>query len=381
MPEGRLSETIRTYLAVVEDEDAAHRLAGDLAARGHRLVRIRRIPGDPARRRVQSLVDEPAAGWAEEDHQAELETVAIGALARRYGGYHESGATSRREDADRFFGTEDVVRELDPPTAHAIRRELIAGFPPPRPAPEPDAPLGCPPPATVRRLFDVIRAVAPDNSWWRSPAADAFAGTDEVELVFEISDSFMHQGSCYDHTATEVPLIAALAARDDVHPALRATLIHFLFLAATAGRRLAAADVDRRRTLGMSLDEGAAERAAREAVEAAAPALLARWDEPEAVCFSLAMLAAACAGPGRGLAEEIRDWGESEGTATPRGRVLGLAAALAGEDPVLDVMLAGMVADGFTRRAPSPAAPAPGAAFTVLEEWAEKELSGVLEGV
>lgn len=377
MPSGRL---IRTHLTVVTDEDAAHRLAGDLAARGHRLVRIRPVPEEPSRWRVQSLVDDPEAGQVEEDHWAEQETVALDALARRYGGYREGGTMSRREDAS--FGTDDLVHELDPAEAHAIRRAVVAGFPARRPAPSPDAPLGCPLSATVRPLFEVLRAVAPGDSWWHSPAADAFADAGEVELVFEVSDSFMHQGSCYDHTAGEVSLIAALVVRDDVHPALRATLLHFLFLAATVGRRFAAADVDRRLALGLPLDEGPAERAAREAVEVVTPTLLARWDdEPEAVCFSLAMLAAACPGLGRDLAEAIRDWAESEGTATPRGRVLGLAAALADEDPTVDVMLAWMVADGFARSAPSPVAPVAGAAFTVLEEWTEKELSGVLEGM
>jgi len=375
MPEGRLSELIHTHLAIVPDEEAAHRLAGDLTARGHRQVRIRPAPGELGHWRVRSLVDEHAAGPAEEDHQAERETDAVGALARRHGGYREGGMTSLRADG---FGAEDLVG-LDPAEAHAVRRAITAEFPPPRPNPEPDAPLGGTPPTAHRPLFDVLRSVA--DSSWRSPAADAFADSGEVELVFEIGDSFMHQGSCYAHTAAGVPLIAALAARDDVRPALRAALLHFLFLAATAGRRGAAADADRRVSLGLSLDdEGPAEHAAREAVEGVAPGLLARWDgEGEVVCFTLAALAAACPGQGRELAGEIREWAESEGTATPRGRVLRLAATLAREGPGLDGMLASLVADGFVRRTPSPLAPAPGAAFIVLEEWTEKELSGVLE--
>ncbi|HEY1178921.1 MAG TPA: hypothetical protein VGF17_22435, partial [Phytomonospora sp.] len=248
-------------------------------------------------------------------------------------------------------------------------------IPPERPLSAPNGDDARPP------LFEVLRSLAPADSWWHTEQAADFAGFDEVDLVCEIDDSFMHQGSCYEHTPREVPLIAALAARDEVHPALRATLVDSLFSAATAGRRQVAQDVDRRNALGLPHDERPTELLVRQAVAATAPALLARWDdECDLVRFALGLLAAAFPEHGHPLAAELRTWAVDEG-ATPRGRVLHLTADLAGQDPDLDVTLAAMVADGFARTPPSPVAPAEGVAFSVLQEWAELELSAPLEAL
>lgn len=362
---------IRTHLFETPDEDSAQALAADLALRGHRFVRSHPHEG---RWRLESLVDEEAPGPEAEFGQAAHEAAATGALARGHGGHRRGEMIAHRRTA--LMHREDDAD--DAASARAIRREVVARFPATVKPPEPTDPLATRA-GSYRPLFEVLRTVATADSWWRTTDADAFAGSSETELVFELHDTFMHQGSCYDHTAREVPLIAALAAHDDVRPALRATLVDFLFLAATAGRRFAAADTDRRDSLGLSQDEDAEERSAREAVEASAPALLARWDdESEAVCFALALLAAACPRQGRHLAGEITAWAESEGD-SPRSTMLRLAAALAADSPELEAVLAGALAEGFGRAPANPAEPAEGTALGLLEEWAERELSMVLE--
>ncbi|MEV0645411.1 hypothetical protein AB0I28_09115 [Phytomonospora sp. NPDC050363] len=378
MPERRLCEMIHTYTVNVPDEGSARALAADLARRGHRFVRVRATDD---RHLVESLVDEPAADSEWEWAQAEHESVAVAALARQHGGYHRGGMVSQRTTALETFGTDNVAHALDAAEAHDLRDHWIARLPTPVPAPEPLDPLSLAPcTAAHPPLFETLRAAAPADSWWRSEAADGFAEIPDVELVFELYDAFMHQGTCYPHTASEVPLLAALAARDDVHPGLRAILVDFLFLAATVGCRLAAADADRRDSLGLPHDEDAGEVAAREAVEACAPALFDRWDhECEAVRFSLALLAAACPDETAPVAE-IRAWADAEGD-SPRAGILRLTVALADDDPAFTDLLARLVAAGYAGSAPAPAASSRGTAFSVLEEWAEQELSAVLEDV
>ncbi|WP_146229026.1 hypothetical protein [Streptomyces sp. NWU339] len=212
------------------------------------------------------------------------------------------------------------------------------------------------------------------TAWWLTDEADGFPG--DREVVFGLADSVMHQGTCYPHTADGIPLLAGLAAHEDIRPAHRAVFTTFLFEAATIGQRLAASGADRRVALGLPLEEREDELEARHAVEAAAPYLLDRWDsEDEAVQFTLAALAAAT----RHSASSARILHLAERWSTgPRTDALRLAAALAGTDSAeVATVLRGIVESGVIRpdKVPSPLAPTRGAALDLLKSLVEREMS------
>ncbi|HEX2315530.1 MAG TPA: hypothetical protein VHJ17_17430, partial [Thermomonospora sp.] len=295
------------FWAFAPDEERARALADALAARGHRWVRVRPVHHphlDPEHRlfgrpefsrpelegwwQVGALVDEQAPDPAAEFHQHHCESIEVAAVAREHGGYLEGSSMGHRETMLRFAERTGLVHELGMEEAHAARRAVIAGFPAPREPMSPSVPLDCPDGGDLPPLLETTRQVArdvPGAEWWLSDEADGFE--DDDALVFHLADSAMHQGTCYPHTAREVRLLAGLAARRDVRPRSRTLLIDLLAEAGTIGRRLVAATADRRRALGLGFEESDDERAARRAVEAEAPALLARWDEEcEAVRFA-----------------------------------------------------------------------------------------------
>ncbi|MEW2622584.1 hypothetical protein [Streptomyces sp. NPDC048106] len=396
------------YSVAAPSEADARSVASALARRGHRWVTVRpvylphldpgnRLFGKPEFSRpelegwwsVDSVVDEETPDPASEFHQHDCEKAAVEAIGRAHGGFWLGGSLAGRETMLPGFDHRGLVHELDQEHAHRIRRDVISRFPPPPEEPAPATPLRC---AVAGRPFppvlDCARQVARDQearqgslpdgtAWWLTSEADDFS--DDHEVIFELADSVMHQGTCYPHTADEIPLLAGLACHEDVRPAHRALFTTFLFEAATIGRRLTASGADRRVALGLPLEETADELAARHAVEAAAPHLLSRWDgEDEAVQFTLAALAAATRHSAsraciRHLAER---W-----TTGPRTDALRLAAALARSDDVeVAAVLRGIAESGAIRphRVPSPLAPTRGAALNLLKTLVEREMSPLL---
>ncbi|MBO2464324.1 hypothetical protein [Actinomadura violacea] len=351
--------------------------------------------------------------------QQEHERAAVEALARRHGGFAGSGWTSLRagtlrdpasqRPAPELFDLGGLVGELDQEQAHAVRRSVTAGFPPgPERLPGTER-LECDggereyPPllecvrSVAGRLLENRRdplagsAAASRKPWdaaltggvvaaWSAAEDDDF--DDDGDVGFWLEESVLRQGICFPHTAEGVPLLAGLAVHDDVHPAHRAEAVACLFAAATAGRRTAAAEADRRFALGLSMDESDGERAARLATEATAPGLLSRWDrEGEAMRFALAALTAACpaAAASTGAIEGVRGLA-ARWTGRPRADTLQLLLALA-EDETSEISAA---LNGYLQRAhrrpgevPSPHAPARGAALELLNGQVRKEVMGL----
>ncbi|MFE6226299.1 hypothetical protein [Streptomyces sp. NPDC057854] len=400
-------ELVVHYSVAAPSEADARAVAAALARRGHRWVTVRPVylphldPGHhlfgrPAFSRpelegwwsVDSLVDEEAPDAASESHQHDCERKAVDAVARAHGGFWNSGSLARRETKLSGFDRRGLVHEHDEEHAHRVRREVVARFPPPVREPVPAAPLRC---ATADRSYppvlECVREVARDlearggglpagTAWWLTGEAEDFSG--DREVVFELADAVMHQGTCYPHTAEEIPLLAGLAGHADVRPAHRALFLTFLYEAATIGLRLAASGADRRVALGLPLEETADERAARRAVEAAAPRLLDRWDgEDEAVRFALAGLAAATRhGASRPRVRRLAEhW-----PAGPRADTLRLVLALtAPGDAEVVTVLRDMAGSGTLppRRIPSPLAPPRGAALVLLKPLLEREVSSL----
>ncbi|WP_203843640.1 hypothetical protein [Winogradskya humida] len=141
-------------------------------------------------------------------------------------------------------------------------------------------------------------------------AGDDDAGTGEAgtgDLLGELFNAAMHQGTCYPHTAGMVPTFAELAADDRLGDRYRGWVLMDLFMIATVGRRELAAMADTLRALGKTAVEAPEAVAAREAVTTAVPGLLDRWEEAsEHERFLLAALAAACSVPAPDLGT-IRD--------------------------------------------------------------------------
>jgi hypothetical protein len=402
-----VSEMAVHYSVAAPREADARSMASALARRGHRWVTVRPVylphldPGNGLFGKpefswpelegwwsVDTLVDEEAPDSEAEFHQQECERAAVDAIARAHGGFWNGGSMAHRETMLPGFDQRGLAHELDQRHAHRVRRDVISTFPGPTEEPGPTPPLSC---TTFERPFpsvlECVRQVAREQKTrpgglpagtarWLTAEADEFA--DDREVIFELADSVMHQGTCYPHTADEIPLLAWLAVHEDIRPAHRAVFTKFLFEAATIGERLAASGADRRVALGLSLEETADELAARHAVEAVAPYLLDRWhSQSEAVQFGLAALAAATrhGGVGPRIRRLAERWTEG-----PRTDALRLAAALAEADPVeLSTVLRSIVESGSVPpgRVPSPLAPARGAAFNLLRSMVERELSAL----
>ncbi|WP_406421980.1 hypothetical protein OH809_14630 [Streptomyces sp. NBC_00873] len=402
------SEMVVHYSVAAPSEADARSVASALTQRGHRWVTVRpvylphldpgnRLFGKPEFSRpelegwwsVDSLVDEEAPDPTSEFHQHDCEKAAVEAIGRAHGGFWNGGSLANRETMLPRFDHQGLVHDIDQKHAHRIRRDVISSFPPPTEEPAPATPLQC---TTIERPFPPVlecaRQVARDQeaqqgnlpdgtAWWLTIEADGFSN--DREVIFELADSVMHQGTCYPHTADEIPLLAGLACHEDIRPAHRAVFTTFLFEAATIGQRLAASGADRRVALGLPLEETADELAARHAVEAAAPYLLGRWDsEDEAVQFTLAALAAAT--QHSASSARIRHLAERWATG-PRTNALRLAAALAETDAAeVATVLRSIVEGGVVRpnKAPSPLAPTRGAALNLLKPLVEREMSPLL---
>ncbi|MGA5005389.1 hypothetical protein ACPCDX_10355 [Streptomyces koyangensis] len=403
-PAWAASKWLACYSLAAPTEAAARSIASALARRGHRYVTVRPLylphldPDSPLFGMAQfsrpelegwwsvrSLVDEEAPGPDAEFHQQECEQVEVDAVGRENGGFRDVGSVTGRETMLAGWDPAGTTHELDQPRAHRLRREAVSRFPPPAEEPAPAEPLAYaaadrPFPPLLESVRQVARALAaregelPDGvAWWLTAPAEEFP--DDPSVLFGLADSTLHQGTCYPHTAGNIPLLAGLAAYKDVRPAHRAVLISFLYEAATVGRRLAASEADRRVALGLPFEETPDEHAARRAVDVAAPPLLDRWDSAdEAGRYALATLAAATghsASRPRVL-RLARRWATG-----PRSHALRLAAALAGgDDTEAAAALREVVASGGVGplAAPSPLADTRGGALTVLSSLAEQEM-------
>jgi hypothetical protein len=406
-----LAEMLVDHWVVIPDEARGRLVAAALAKRGHRWVRVRpvylphldprnRLYGKPEFSRpelegwwqVRSVVDEQAADRDAEFYQQACERIAVAAIGRAHGGFHEGGLTAHRQTLMSHLDLDGLVHELSEDQAFRLRHAAVATFPPQSEPLRPVTPLRFPDGRTLPPLLDSVREVARRlqaegrmsevTAWWLTDEADDFE--DDRQLLFELADSVMHQGTCYAHTASEMPLLAGLAVDEAVHPVFRSCLLVFLAEAGTIGQRLVAGDADRRIALGAGLDESEPERATRRAVEAAAPGLLARWgDECEAVRFGLAALAAVCPNAARSsgvIAPIVRM--ADEASETHRATALRLAAHLAEDDEdVLAVALTEAIGTSVINPddVPSPNAPVRGAALSVLKSMLEQEISLLLQ--
>ncbi|WP_283137538.1 hypothetical protein [Rhizohabitans arisaemae] len=403
----RVAETLVEYRVVVPDEDRAGLVAAELAERGHRWVCVRPVYlpyldpqhalfGKPEFSRpeldgwwqVCSLVDEETPSEEEEFHQRACERAEVAGVARTHGGFTDGDATGLRETMLKHLDRAGLVHELSADETYVRRRAAIAAFAPVKAVLVPCTPLDSgdwtPDDKSFLELIRTTVGELPDASedsqWWLTDEVEELA--DDYELLFELSDSVMHQGTCYPHTPRGIPLLAALAANRAVPPAYRAVLLLFLAEAATAGRRRLAADADRRVALRLGFDESADESATRRTVEAVAPGLLATWEnEGEAVRFGLAVLAAACADPVqwadirpyvRLLSDDSRD--------EHRTLALQLIDHLIGDDAesLKDVVARAFGATDTDGLDVSPFAPIAWTGLSVLELMAQRQLSSLI---
>ncbi|MFI0366439.1 hypothetical protein ACH35V_01085 [Actinomadura sp. 1N219] len=402
---------LREYRFAMPDEDHGRLLAADLADRGHRWVRMRPmyLPHlDPANRlfgkpefsrpelegwwQVSSVVDELATEDATESHQRECEEVAVAALARSHLGFCEGGSIAHRETMLRLLDLDGLLHDLPQEQAHERRVAVARSFPTPQDIAAPTVAAAAPITRGLPSLLDTVRAVArrleTDGaatqmiSWWLTDEAAQFE--DDQELLFELSDAVLHQGTCSPHTAEQIPFLTGIIEHEQVAAPFRAFLLLLLTEAGTVGRRLAAQDADRRSALGLGSVQSPDETAAQNAVEAVAPALLRRWPgECEAVQSGLAFLAAAF--PDRAqTAGIIQPIAELAATSSEHHRtaMLHLAHALASADEAaLHATYSAAIASTSIRLTsiPSPTAPATAASLDVLHRMLQLETALVLK--
>ncbi|WP_165969355.1 hypothetical protein [Actinomadura sp. KC06] len=294
---------LREYLFAMPDEDHGRLLAADLADReiaGCGCGRCTLPHLDPANPlfgkpefsrpelqgwwQVSSMVDELAIDDAAASHQRECEKFAVAALARSHRGFCEGGSIAHRETMLRLLNLDGLLHDLPQEQAYERRVAVTRSFPAPRDVPAPTVAAAAPTTSGLPSLLDTVRAVASrletDGaatqmiSWWLTDEAAQFEN--DQELLFELSDAVLHQGTCSPHTAEQIPLLAGLIEHEQVAAPFRAFLLLLLAEAGTVGRRLAAQDADRRSALGTWLRpesgrNGSAERRRSCRPRAAAP--------------------------------------------------------------------------------------------------------------
>jgi len=341
---------------------------------------------------VSSVVDELAVDSDAEDHQRECEEVAVAALARSHRGFCEGGSIAHRETLLRHLNLDGLLHDLSQEQAYERRVAVARTFPAPRDIPAPLVAAASNSTEGLPSLLDTVRAVASRleadgaatqmTSWWLTDEAAQFE--DDQELLFELSDAVLHQGTCSPHTAEQIPLLAGLIEHEQIAAPCRAFLLLLLGESGTVGRRLAAQDADRRSALGLGSVQSPDEAAAQHAVEAVAPALLRRWPgECEAVRSGLAFLAAAFPAGAR-TAGIIQPIAEMAATSSEhhRATMLRLAHALASaDDAALRSTYSAAIASTPVELTgiPSPAAPATAAGLDIMHRMLELETALVLE--
>jgi hypothetical protein len=155
----------------------------------------------------------------------------------------------------------------------------------------------------------LLRAVAADPERWP-----------------EIADRLLRQGGCHSATAPAIGFLAGLYGA--LTPADRLGLLRTLLMAASQWGESLLADADRAAAERRSPEPRLWTAEVRDAVTAAAPDLLARWDgEPPAARYLLAALAGLCPPAGRRVAGSVDELA-AQHDGTRQGEYLSLAAAL-----------------------------------------------------
>jgi hypothetical protein len=363
----------------VPDEASAHAVAGQLAERGHLLVTVRQVQPSPYGekfvgwwRTCSLVVDPPHDGPLE---ISPAENAAVSAIARRHGG-RVNGACGRWPDeAIARFPREGLTHELDRAEADAIRARIVAGQA--RPAPTlPAAPgLKCGsfrrPSAELKAAGEVLQRTTAGPGLLFDVTTYENAG----DLVAEIADAVMHQGTVGPDTPSAVPVLAGLVGAGGVSDFFRAMALMVLFQMGTAGRRRMAAQADEA-ALGTQ-QETPDEAATRAAVVAAVPALVAAGaGRSELAGFLLAAVAAAGRESGAGLPAGLDKLADKY-AGTARTPVVALIRALAaGDEAAIRAALAQVTAarPDLDDGARSPKAAAEDQALDVLDTALQGEL-------
>ncbi|MEU8240758.1 hypothetical protein AB0C07_21140 [Actinoplanes missouriensis] len=320
---------VSTYSLTLPTESAARTVADQLADRGHGLVAVRAVGHFST-----DIHRTEFAGWwdvysvvATEPDRDGAETAAVRQIARHHGGVAAGPGGGKIEGVSRFFNREGLVHELTADEA-ARRRPAVV---PPGPTAVPQAPLAYrETPDEEAELAAIKEALAGDDEPWEDEDDDEPA--DSGDLLGELFNGAMHQGTVYAHTAGMVPDFVALALDERLGDRARAWVYLDLFMIATVGRRYLCSTADREHAFGRPLAETPDAVAARQAVTAALPRLLRRWDaEAEIGRFFLAALVAAEPEAGAGLRRAIGELRQGY-AGTARERTLLLMEALADRD-------------------------------------------------
>ncbi|BAL89038.1 hypothetical protein AMIS_38180 [Actinoplanes missouriensis 431] len=319
---------VSSYSLTLPTESAARAVADQLADRGHWLVAVRAVG------HFSTDTHRPEfAGWWDvysvvttEPAPAGAETAAVRQIARHHGGVTAGPGGGKIEGLSRFFNREGLVHELSADEA-ARRRPAVV---PPGPTVVPPAPLAYrETPDEAAELAAIMEALAGDDEPWEE---DDDEPADSGDLLGELFNAAMHQGTVYAHTAGTVPDFVALALDERLGDQARAWVYLDLFMISTVGRRYLCSTADREHAFGRPLEESPDAVAARQAVMAGLPRLLRRWDaEVEIGRFFLAALVAAEPEAGAGLRRAIGELRRGY-AGTARERTLLLVEALADRD-------------------------------------------------
>ncbi|WP_213001278.1 hypothetical protein [Winogradskya consettensis] len=297
----------RTYTLTVPTEKAARAVADRLAERGHLLTAVRIVDhfsfepgnfwyGKPSMRPEFSGWWDVFSVVLDDQVMDDAEKAAVADLARESGGISGGAGSGHRDTVLQIFNRTGLVHELTP--SQAARR---------RPAPMPVAAAGELPPGPPLESRPAPDLRGELIAVTECCAGDGGDGAGTGDLLGDLFNAAMHQGTCYPHTAGMVPVFVELAADDRLGDRYRGWVLMDLFLIASVGRRDLASMADTLRALGKPAVEAPEAVAAREAVTAAVPGLLDRWEEAsEHERFLLAALAAACSMPAPDLGT-IRD--------------------------------------------------------------------------
>jgi len=350
------------YTVTLPTEQAARAMAERLAERGHQLVAARIVDhfsfdptsswyGKPSRRAA-------FAGWWDafsvcvdpSSQSAWIEAAAVRGLARGHGGVVSGGSSGGAASMLSTFTRVGLLHELSDDEAERRRRAALADLAAPaQPAPPSAPPLACRSPADERAealtivacLADLVDSGRAETLGVAEGLADLLDGDadedweDAGELLGDLFNEAMHQGTCYPHTASMVPVFATLATSDRISDQYRAWVLLDLYLIATVGRRDLCARADKRHALAQPAVAAPEAIAAREAVATVVPRLVDRWgEESEFGRFVLAALVAACPDAGARLRPDISRLGHTY-AGTDRAATMRLIEALAGADPTL----------------------------------------------
>ncbi|MBM2614970.1 hypothetical protein JIG36_05275 [Actinoplanes sp. LDG1-06] len=303
-----------TYSLTLPTSQAAHAVADELARRGHRLVAVRVVDHfilDPTSWWYGKPSIRPEfAGWWDvfsvlDDLSLRTgEGVALQDIARRHGGVASGPGGGHVATVLTTFTRVGLVHELT--DGEVIERRAALAAVDPAVFVGGTRSLRSAPPLASRATPDEQAEMAAIAELLDADEIEDVEWEDAGEMLGELFDGAMHQGTCYPHTAGTVPGFVTLALDDRLGDKYRAWVLLDLFLIATVGRRDLCAQADTLRALGRPAIEAPEAVAARRAVAEALPRLFDRWDwYSEASQFFLLGLAAACPAAGASVQPAI----------------------------------------------------------------------------